>query len=82
MGMLGVDLDKISLDDDNIFMKMILILLFMSDFLLGVIDLEKRKAFKELMPVASHPTRWWNSRMSEDEKKEVDPIFIDKVGKY
>ena len=57
MGMLGVDLDKISLDDD-IFMKMILILLFMSDFLLGVIDLEKRKAFKELMPVASHPTRW------------------------
>ena len=33
------------------------------------------------MPVAWHPTRWWDWCMSEDENKEIDPIFTDKVGK-
>ena len=33
------------------------------------------------MPVAWHPTRWWNVRLS-DEKKEIDPTFTDKVGKF
>ena len=26
---------------------------------------------KELMPVAWHPTKWWNWSISENEKKEV-----------
>ena len=43
---------------------------------------EKLKAFKEKiseesMAVASHPKRWWNSCMSEDEKKEIEPIFTE-----
>ena len=27
------------------------------------------------MPIAKHPKRWWNFRYSEDEKKEIEPIF-------
>ena len=34
------------------------------------------------MPVAWHPKRWWDLCMSEDEKKEIDPIFTDKVEKF
>ena len=37
---------------------------------------------KELMPVAWHPTIWWDWCMSEDETKETDPTFTDKVGRY
>ena len=33
---------------------------------------------RELMLVAWHPTRWWDWCISEDEKKEIDPIFIEK----
>ena len=46
---------------------------------------EKRKALKkdiseELISLAwQHPKWWW--RLSEDEKKEIEPIFTDKVGK-
>ena len=29
------------------------------------------------MPVAWYPDRWWNWCMSEDEKKEIDPMFIE-----
>lgn len=38
MRILGVDLDATNLDDDNSFLKMILILLFMSDFWLDAIN--------------------------------------------
>ena len=38
MRILGVDLDETNLDDDNSFLKMILILLFMSDFWLDAIN--------------------------------------------
>ena len=31
------------------------------------------------MSVAWHPKRWWGLCMSEDKKKEIDPIFTDKV---
>ena len=30
------------------------------------------------MPIVWHPKRWWNFPMSEDEKKEIDPIFIEE----
>ena len=36
------------------------------------------KAFKKLMPVALHPTRWWDWCMPEGEKKGIEPIFTDK----
>ena len=33
------------------------------------------------MPVAKHPTKWWDWCMSEDEKKknEIEPCLIDEV---
>ena len=32
---------------------------------------------KALMPIAWHPKRWWNFYMSENEKKEIEPIFTE-----
>ena len=41
-----------------------------------------RKEFsEELMPAARHPIRWWYWCMSEDEKKEIDPMFIEELQK-
>ena len=31
------------------------------------------------MPVAWHPNRWWEFCVSEDEKKEIDPVFIEEL---
>ena len=31
------------------------------------------------MPVSWHPNRWKDWCMSEDDKKEIDPIFIEKL---
>ena len=36
---------------------------------------------KELMPVAWHPTRWWDWCIPEDQKKEVKP-FLDEGKEY
>ena len=33
------------------------------------------------MPVAWHPARWWDWYLSEDEKKGIESIFTDNVGK-
>ena len=30
---------------------------------------------EELMPIALNPKRWWNFYVSEDEKKEIEPIL-------
>ena len=32
---------------------------------------------EDLMSVAWHPKTWWNFYMSEDEKKEIEPIFTE-----
>ena len=45
-------------------------------------NFEKHKARKkelneELTPVASHQNRWWDWCVSEDEKNELDPMFIE-----
>ena len=29
------------------------------------------------MSIAWHPKRWWKFFMSNDEKKEIEPIFTD-----
>ena len=31
------------------------------------------------MPVVWYANRWWGWCLSEDEKKEVDPIFIEEL---
>ena len=69
-----------------IFMKMTLKLLFISDYCLVVISLKnakhiKKDISKELMPVACYPTRLWDWCLLEDEKKGIEPIFTDKVGR-
>ena len=33
------------------------------------------------MPVAWHPNRWWDWFMSDDEKKEIDPMSIKELQK-
>ena len=34
------------------------------------------------MPVAWHSDRWWDWCMSEDEKKEIDPMFIEEFSVF
>ena len=46
------------------------------------IKFEKRKALKiseEIIPIAGDPKRWWNFCVSKDNKKEIDPMFIEDV---
>ena len=31
------------------------------------------------MPAVWHLNRWWDWCMSEDEKKEIDPMFIEEL---
>ena len=38
-------------------------------------ELKKKKINEELIPIVWHPKRWWNFRMSEDNEKEIEPIF-------
>ena len=52
-------------------------------FFVEHIKFKKRKELKKdlsevLMAVAWHPHRWWDGCMSEDEKKEINPMFIEK----
>ena len=70
MGILNIDLNNINLDNN-----------FDEDDPDSV-RFEKCKGLKkmiseELMPVAWHPKRWWNFCLSEDEKKEIETIFIE-----
>ena len=39
----------------------------------------KKDMIIEFIPVAYLPKRWWDWCLSEDEKKEIDPIFNDKL---
>ena len=79
IGVIWVDLNYINLDDTN----------FYEDVHKPVIqvrlstwrnNLKQRKLFKkeiskELMPVAWHPTRWWDWCIPKDEKKEREPLL-------
>ena len=61
-------------------MKMITMLLFLSEFWFGTLNIKngknlKKKINEELIPIASHPKRWWNFCMSEDNKKKIEPIL-------
>ena len=39
----------------------------------------KKELNEELMSVAWHPKRWWDWCVSEDEKMEVDSMFIEDL---
>ena len=32
---------------------------------------------EEIIAITWHPKRWWNFCVSEDEKKEIEPIFTE-----
>ena len=34
------------------------------------------------MPVGWHPNRWWDWGMSENEKRETDPMFIRVIKQW
>ena len=80
MGILNIGLNNINLDnnfDEDYPDTIILIRL-----LAWHIKFEKRKTLKkiiseELIPIAWHPKKWWKFCMSEDEKKELKPIFTE-----
>ena len=83
MGILGVDLDKINLDDDNNFYEDDPDTIINARLLAWLNKFEKPKALKktideELMLIAWHPTRWSDWCLSEDEKKRIDSIFTEK----
>ena len=82
MGILNIDLNDININnnfDEDDPDTIILIRL-----LAWHIKFEKRKELKkelnkELMPVAWHPNRWWDWCMLKDEKKEIDPMFLEEL---
>ena len=86
MGILSVDYNNIDLDDANYddtnYDEDDSETILRVRLLAWHIKFEKRKALKkdineELMLEAWHPRRWWNSCMSEDEKKEIEAIFTN-----
>ena len=38
-------------------------------------EAQKASIKKELIPIAWHPSRWWDWCMSEDEKKEIEKLW-------
>ena len=49
----------------------------------SILNLKNTKNLKniseELMAIAWHPKRWWDWCYPEDEKKEIERIFIDEL---
>ena len=81
IGIVNIDLNNISLDDnfDEEDPNIILIRL-----LAWHTNFEKRKELtkelnEELMSVAWDPKRWCDWCVSEDQKKEIDPMFIKEL---
>ena len=37
---------------------------------------QKAEMKEELLPIALHPSHWWNWCMSEEEKKETEKLFL------
>ena len=67
-------------------MKTILMLLLLSDFWLGILHLKnvrylKKELNEELIPVAWHPNKLRDWCVSDFDKKEIDPMFIEEFQK-
>ena len=80
MGILNIDLNNISLNDkfdeddpDTI----ILMRLFAWQIKFIKCKKLKKELNEELMPVAWDPDKWWDWCISEDEEKEINPMFIE-----
>ena len=80
MDVRNMDLNKITLDNNIDEDDPDTILLFISDFWLGILNLKNVKHLKkmiseELMQIVQHPKRWWNFCMSEGEKKNKTDFY-------
>ena len=79
MGILNIDFNNTNLDDTN-YDEDDPILFFLPDFWLGTLNLKNAKHMnEELMLIVWHSNRWWDFCMSEDEKKRIDPMFIQEL---
>ena len=81
MGILNIDLNNINLQGTN-YDEDDTDTLFLVRLLVWHIKFEKCKTLKKkisekLTPIAWHPRRWWNFRLSEDKKKEIEPILTE-----
>ena len=49
----------------------------------GLVNLENVKHLKnineQLLPIAWHRKRWWDFSISEDDKKEIEPILLSNA---
>ena len=74
MHILAVDLNEISLDEDNNFDEDDPDTIVNVRFWLGIIYLKNVKHLKkineEFVPLVMHPKRWWKFCKSENKKKE------------
>ena len=81
MGIRDTDLNDISLDvkfDEDDLDTTILIRLLAWHIKFRKWKELKKELSEELIPVAWHTDRWWDWCMSENGKKEIDPMFIEK----
>ena len=83
MGILNIDVNNIDLDYTNYKEDnpdtIILIILLAWHIKFETRNKLKIKISKKFMPMAWHTKRWWDWCMVEDEKKEIDPIFIEEL---
>ena len=82
MGILSADLNNINLDDKN-YNEDDPETIIHARHLVWHSKFEKHKVVKKelneelTLVTMSHPRRWWNFCISEDDKKEIEPIFTD-----
>ena len=86
MNILNLNINNINIDDTN-YEEVDPNTIILISFLSWHIKFVKRKELKkyiseELIAIAWHPNRWWEWCLSEDEKKEIDPMFIEEFEKH
>ena len=82
MGILNIDLNNINRDnnfDENDPDTIVLIRLLSWHIKFEKREELKKELSKELIPIAWHPNKWCDWCISEDEKKEIDPMFIEEL---
>ena len=80
MGFLSGNINKINLYDDSFYENDPKTIIYVR-ILAQQYRYKQRKGFKkeiskELMIVAWHAIRWWDWCMTEDEKKEIESIYL------
>ena len=82
MGILNIDLNNINRDnnfDEDDPDTIVLIRLLSWHIKFEKREELKKELSKELIPIAWHPNKWCDWCISEDEKKEIDPMFIEEL---